>query len=204
MLDSIVTSQMQEFSIFTVGHKPQRRSAEPHGHCYVRAPYGVFETADNYITLSPRSLPILGKALGVPEFETMDQERDGYSTPQRDFIVRKTREKLLEKTTKEWLEIFDRAGVRAVPVYGYQDVVDDPQIAHNGTFIEYDHPSEGRVKVPGYPYKLSRSPCAIFRPTPLTGQHTKEILKDIGVSEAEIAAFEARGVIACYNGPSAK
>ncbi len=50
MLDAIATIQMQELSVFTVGHKPQDRSNEAHAHVYIRAPYGVFETKDNYIS----------------------------------------------------------------------------------------------------------------------------------------------------------
>ena len=49
MLDAIITLQMQELSVFTVGGKPQERSAEPHAHVYIRAPYGVFATTDGYI-----------------------------------------------------------------------------------------------------------------------------------------------------------
>ncbi|WP_343739238.1 CoA transferase, partial [Achromobacter sp.] len=52
MLDAITTIQMQELSVFTVGHKPQVRSAEPHAHVYIRAPYGTFATTDGYLALA--------------------------------------------------------------------------------------------------------------------------------------------------------
>ncbi|MFC5860639.1 CoA transferase [Agromyces flavus] len=48
----------------------------------------------------------------------------------------------------------------------------DAQIAHNGTFVEYDHPTEGRVKTPGFPYRFSRTPARIDRGAPLAGEHT--------------------------------
>src|SRR3546814_643308 len=51
MLDAMAAVQMQEISVHTVGGKPQTRSAEPHAHSYIRAPYGVFETADHYIVV---------------------------------------------------------------------------------------------------------------------------------------------------------
>ena len=60
MLDAITTIQMQELSVFTVGHKPQVRSAEPHAHVYIRAPYGAFATSDGFIIVAfPKHLPFL-------------------------------------------------------------------------------------------------------------------------------------------------
>ena len=74
----------------------------------------------------------------------MDDETDTWT--QRDLIFARTRERLKTKTTAEWLNLFRRNDIWAGPVYGYADLVADPQIAHNGTFVEYDHPTEGRVK----------------------------------------------------------
>src|SRR3954453_8959955 len=78
MLDAIATIQMQELSVFTVGGKPQARSAEAHAHSYIRAPYGVFETGDGYITLAMASLKKLGAVLDDPFFADLDDERDSW------------------------------------------------------------------------------------------------------------------------------
>src|SRR3546814_20861193 len=78
----------------------------------------------------------------------MDDETDSWA--HRDEIFAKTRERLKAKTTAEWLDILLPAGVWAGPVHGYAELVEDPQVRHNGSFIEYDHPSEGRVKTPGF------------------------------------------------------
>lgn len=200
MLDAIVANQMQEITVYTQGLKLQRRSEEPHGHCYIRAPYGVFQTSDSFITLVTPHLPTLGQVLGVPEFEAMVDEVDGHTLPQRDFIFRVTREKLLEKTTSEWRQIFDEVGFWNSEVYGYEDVVNDPQIVHNETFVEYEHPSEGTVKTPGFPIKFSKTPCEITRHTPFIGQHTDEILAEIGFSPLEIASLKETGTVAATTG----
>ena len=66
-------------------------------------------------------------------------------------------------------------------MYGYAELVEDPQIAHNGTFVEYDHPTEGRVKTPGFPDPVL--PDAVRRSTrgaPLVGEHTREVLREAG------------------------
>lgn len=200
MLDAIIASQMQEITVFMQGLKPQRRSGEPHAHCYIRAPYGVFKTADGYITLVTPHLPTLGKILGVPEFETMEDEVDGHRLPQRDFIFRVTREKLLQRTTKEWRDAFDAEGLWCCGVYNYEDVAKDPQVIHNGTFIEYDHPSEGKVKTPGFAIKFSKTPSSIQHPTPFVGQHTDEILRELGYTCLQVSALKEKGAVVRTNG----
>lgn len=123
----------------------------------------------------------------------MMDEVDTWS--KRDEIFAKTREKLVTRTSAEWLELMRAADIWCGPVYGYADLVDDAQIKHNGTFVEYDHPTEGRVKTPGFPIKFSKTPSVIARGAPLTGEHTREVLKDIGYDEARIGALEKAGAV---------
>jgi crotonobetainyl-CoA:carnitine CoA-transferase CaiB-like acyl-CoA transferase len=194
MLDAIATIQMQELSVFTVGGKPQTRSAEPHAHVYIRAPYGAFATKDGYIVVAFPPLKTLGEAIGEESFLTMDDEVDSWT--RRDEIFAKTRAKLSEKSSAEWLKVFDERGVWAGPVYGYRELVDDPQIRHNGAFVEYDHPTEGRVKTPGFPIKFSKTPSKVERGAPLAGEHTREVLSEAGYDAATIERLEREGVIA--------
>ncbi len=193
MLDSIVALQMQELSVHTVGGKPQTRSAEPHAHVFIRSPYGAFKTADGYIVVAFPPLKTLGEIIGEESFLTMNDETDSWS--RRDEIFAKTREKLVARPSAEWLDLLGKAGIWAGPVYGYEDLVADPQIAHNGTFVEYDHPTEGRVKTPGFPIKFSKTPSRIERGAPLTGQHSREILAELGYGEAEMARLEGDGAV---------
>ena len=193
MLDAMTAVQMQEISVHTVGGKPQTRSAEPHAHSYIRAPYGVFETADDYIVVAFASLDAFGKLIGEPSFAGMDDETDSWT--RRDEIFAKTRERLKAKTTAEWLDILLPAGVWAGPVHGYADLVDDPQVRHNGSFIEYDHPSEGRVKTPGFPIRFSKSPSTLDRGAPQVGEHSREILAEAGIAAGEIDRLLAGGVV---------
>lgn len=194
MLDAVTTLQMQELSVHTVGRLAQSRSAEPHAHVYIRAPYGAFQTADGYIVLAFPPLKRLGEILGEDGFLTMEDEAHGWT--HRDEIFARTASRLLTRTSRHWLDAFEAAGIWAGPVYGYADLVDDPQIRHNGTFVTYDHPTEGRVKVPGFPYKFSATPPRIDRGAPLTGEHTREILAEAGFDEAAIEELFASGTVA--------
>jgi len=193
MLDAIVALQMQELSVFTVAGKPQQRSAEPHAHVYIRAPYGVFETSDGYLALAFPKMAALSKVIDAPELAQLNDEGDTFT--HRDLIYASTRKRLVRKTTAEWLAAFDAEDIWAGPVYGYADVVADPQVKHNGTFVEYDHPTEGHVKTPGFPIRFAKTPSRVTRGAPLAGEHTREILAQIGWSADKVESLMKAKVI---------
>ncbi|MFJ5036303.1 CaiB/BaiF CoA transferase family protein [Streptomyces parvulus] len=194
MLDAVTTLQMQELSVHTVGGLPQTRSAEPHAHVYIRSPYGAFQTSDGYLVLAFPPLKKLGEILGEDGFLSMEDEEHGWT--HRDEIFARTAARLLTRPSRHWLDAFAAAGIWAGPVYGYADLVQDPQIRHNGTFVTYDHPTEGRVTVPGFPYKFSATPPRIDRGAPLVGEHTREVLTEAGLVEREIEDLFAAGAVA--------
>jgi crotonobetainyl-CoA:carnitine CoA-transferase CaiB-like acyl-CoA transferase len=197
MLDAITTIQMQELSVFTVGGKPQTRSAEPHAHVYIRAPYGAFATSDGFIIVAFPKLKTLGEVIGEDSFLTMNDEVDTWA--RRDEIFAKTRDKLKTKTSAEWLELLRAADIWCGPVYGYADLVDDEQIKHNGTFVEYEHPTEGKVKTPGFPIRFSKTPSTVDRGAPVTGQDTRDVLAEAGYAADKIEALEKSGAIVSGN-----
>lgn len=199
MLDAITTLQMQELSVFTVGGKAQTRSAEPHAHSYIRAPYGTFATQDGYLALAMPDMTILARELEQPALLDYVDEAAGWD--QRDDIFRLVREAMTKRGTQDWLERFNAAGIWCSPVYGYAELVADPQIAHNGTFVEYDHPTEGHVKTPGFPIRFTKTPARVERGAPLPGQHSAEVLREYGFDANHIAAFEAHGAIVCAAQP---
>jgi len=193
MLDAVVTIQMQELSVFTIGNKPQTRSSEPHAHSYIRSPYGVFPTQDGFIVVAFANLAKLGELIGEPSFAGMDDERDSWL--HRDEIFAKTRARLATRPSSEWLPLFHEHDIWSGPVYGYADLMTDPQIAHNGTFVEFDHPSEGHVKMPGFPIKFSRTPSEVKRGAPQVGEHSREVLLEAGFTGDAIEKLISAGTV---------
>lgn len=193
MLDAITTIQMQELSVFTVGKVPQTRSAEPHAHVYIRSPYGTFATRDGYIALAMPQFDAMARALDEPRLAGLDELTAGWDD--RDHVFALTREAIGKFTTQDALARLEAEGIWVSPVYGYADLLADPQIAHNGTFVEYDHPTEGRVKTPGFPIRFSRTPSEVRHGAPRVGEHTRSLLTEAGYSAAEIDAMIASGAI---------
>jgi len=80
-------------------------------------------------------------------------------------------------------------------VYAYPDVVNDPQVRHNGSLVSYRHPTEGEVTTPGFAIRFTRSPSSVRQGAPLAGEHTREILAELGVSEQQVDDLLAAGVV---------
>ena len=100
---------------------------------------------------------------------------------------------LKTKTTAEWVEIFDRIDVPAMPYHTLDDVIDDPHLADIGFFELKEHPTEGKTRNMRLPNKWSTGVRRDWNPAPKLGQQSVEILREIGCAEAEIEAMIASG-----------
>jgi crotonobetainyl-CoA:carnitine CoA-transferase CaiB-like acyl-CoA transferase len=136
-------------------------------------------------------------AVGRPELKT-DPRFDSVAARFRNvgeyFQIRAAA--LKGKTTAEWLEILDRADVPAMPYHTLDSVLDDPHLADVGFFQLKDHPTEGRTRNMRLPNKWSYGARREWNPAPKLGQHSAEILREVGYSDAEIDAMISGGVTA--------
>jgi crotonobetainyl-CoA:carnitine CoA-transferase CaiB-like acyl-CoA transferase len=99
------------------------------------------------------------------------------------------------KPRSYWLERLEQAGIPAAPVNDYADVEKDPQVILNEYVVEIDDPIHGKVKVPGIPVKLSKTPGKVERLAPELGQHTEEVLMEVlGYTWDDLAKLREAGV----------
>ncbi len=99
------------------------------------------------------------------------------------------------KTTAQWTEVFDAAGVPCGPIRTIAQVFSDPHVLHRGLLQEVDHPTVGRIKQTGLPVKLSQTPGRIRSAPPTLGQHTDAILRELGLDAATIASLRKEHVV---------
>ena len=103
--------------------------------------------------------------------------------------------KLALNTTDHWVETLNAAGVPSGPVHAVADVFSDPQILAQNMVMEVEQPGHGLVRMLGFPMKFSATPCAVRRPAPDLGQHSDEVLAELGYSDDERRGLRDTGVI---------
>jgi len=106
-----------------------------------------------------------------------------------DILYGMIEEEAPKRTTREWVEFCDRVSIPCMPVLSLNDVADDPHVQAVGLFGTAEHPSEGRYRTVRSPVTFSGAPFRIRRHTPRLGEHTAEVLAEIGYSAEEIAAI---------------
>ncbi len=101
---------------------------------------------------------------------------------------------LKTRTTEEWLEVLDKAGVPCGPVLTLDEVYQHPQVKARTMDIEVQHPVAGRIHAIGFPVKYSSTPGQMYRPAPILGQHTFAMLESLGYSPEQCRQLEEDGV----------
>ncbi|MDA0703037.1 MAG: CoA transferase [Proteobacteria bacterium] len=116
-----------------------------------------------------------------PRFRTMpDRSRN------IDELYPLAGEALVQRSTAEWLDVLREAEIPSGPVNRLEDLRGDEHLIATGFFQPFDHPSEGKLEMPGTPYRFDRETLPVRRHQPLLGEHGREVLAEAGLSEAEI------------------
>jgi crotonobetainyl-CoA:carnitine CoA-transferase CaiB-like acyl-CoA transferase len=179
-----------------VGGQPPERLGNAHPNI---VPYETFPTADGEIAIaagSERQWPRLCRALGLPALA--DDPRfatNGERVANRRELIDTLRERLAERTTAEWLVALDRADVPAGPINNVAEAFDTAWARERPATIDLDHPVLGRTRQVRPPFDLSATPAGVRTPPPLLGEHSDDILREVGYSPGEVAALRAAGIV---------
>jgi formyl-CoA transferase len=161
-------------------------------------PTGVFKTADGHINIaaSGKLYERLCKALGAPElFTHPDFSEYRLRSKNRIALNAEIEKHTVKRTSAEWIEHLNEAGVPCGPIYTIDRMFADPQVQTLGMAQPVVHPQLGRQELLGQGVNLSRTPAQLRKHAPDAGEHTREILEQFGYDAAAIDDLKKRGVV---------
>jgi crotonobetainyl-CoA:carnitine CoA-transferase CaiB-like acyl-CoA transferase len=162
-------------------------------------PSGVFRTKDGHINIASAGQELFARmcgALGCPNLAQDPDYANGKGRlKNRDRLNAIIEEVTATKTSAEWIDILNRAGVPSGPIYKMDEVFADPQVRHLGIVQPVEHPTLGRLDLIGQAVTLSRTPSRLRGATPERGAHTDEVLRELGYDADTVARFHRDGVV---------
>ncbi|MCE2485737.1 MAG: CoA transferase [Desulfurellaceae bacterium] len=191
----IALSIWESTQYFTRGEIP-----EPMGSAHrLSAPYQAIKCADGYINLgaaNTRTWQRFAHAIGRPELlERPEYENERQRVLNRHLLTRDIEDVTSIKSRAHWLAVLEEAGVPCGPILDYAEVFNDPHIQARGMVQEMDHPVGGKIQVLGPAVKLSETPARLTRRSPLFGEHTAELMRELGYADAEIRELSEAGAV---------
>jgi crotonobetainyl-CoA:carnitine CoA-transferase CaiB-like acyl-CoA transferase len=164
------------------------------GNIYYRA----YQTSDGAIGIGCLSDPLRHRLLDLLGLQDIrfDADYDPQSSEAIAFgqkLMAQAEESVQKKTTAEWLDLLEQQGIPAGPVRFVEELFDDPQVRANGLVAELEHRDAGKVSMVGPLAQFSETPLRAI-PPPALGQHTTEILQELGYSPDEIRRWQEVGI----------
>jgi crotonobetainyl-CoA:carnitine CoA-transferase CaiB-like acyl-CoA transferase len=175
-------------------------SVGPTGSAHLlAAPYQAFKASDGWINIggaNQANWERIADVLGHPEWRTDPRFCDN-SARMRNLqaLTDAMGSVLATRSRDEWIAAFDAAGVPVGPVNTIGEALSHPQTLARNMVVDLDHPQAGPTRALGCPVHFSETPTRITRHAPMLGEHSRELLKEYGYSDADIDGFAADGVI---------
>jgi formyl-CoA transferase len=162
-------------------------------------PTGVFRTKDGHINIATTGQKIWERFCKAADatalLENPDFQTAAARSKNRDALNSEIDTYLAGRTSAEWVERFNKAGVPCGPIYSIDQMFADPQVQHLGIAQPVTKKDKTMMRLVGQPMALSRTPSRLAAPPPAIGQHTGAVLKEFGFSAKEIAALHKAGAV---------
>jgi crotonobetainyl-CoA:carnitine CoA-transferase CaiB-like acyl-CoA transferase len=188
LLSAALDLQIEPLSYFLNGFVGTRSSTGVSSP-YYKAPYGVFTTADGYLTLSLNALDLLADVFDDEWFRTLGEQS---SYERREEVNERIAKHMVLRSTDDWSAMFAAAKVWFAPVNTYADIVDDPQVLHNKTFVQFDHPRAGTVTLLGHPLVYDGQRPGVRCLPPALGAANREVLSELGLAADDVERLQAQ------------
>ena len=179
-----------------VSGKPARRYGNAHANI---VPYQVFKARDQHITIgvgNDRQFRSLCEALDRPDIA--DDNRfvtNPMRVEHREELIELLQSVFETRDADAWLEACYQAGIPSGKINSVDQVFSHPQVLARDMLVEIEHPEAGMLKMAGIPYELSETPASIRLAPPTLGQHTDEVLRELGRSDDDIRTLHESGVV---------
>jgi crotonobetainyl-CoA:carnitine CoA-transferase CaiB-like acyl-CoA transferase len=191
LLNAALDLQIEPFTYYLNKGPLWPRTNPPTGSRFHPAPYGIYRTLDGWIAVSLTPTEKLAAALSQPMLAGFSHPKD--NVRRRDELNRIVYDALTTRTTADWMTTFDEHDIWYAPVNDYDQVEADPQVAHNRIIMEVDHPQAGPVRLLAHPVRYDGAAPPLTRQPPRQGEHTREVLAELGYEPHEINTLVEAG-----------
>ncbi len=162
-------------------------------------PYQTFQTSDSWIIVAVGNDSQFRNFVKVGNREALADDPRFATNParieHRAALIPLLAEMVKEKTKAQWITLLEAAGVPCGPINNLQEVFENEQVIARGIEMRVPHPTAGTMKLVASPMRLSKTPVEVRMPPPLLGQHTDEVLHELGMSAAQINELHQKGIV---------
>jgi crotonobetainyl-CoA:carnitine CoA-transferase CaiB-like acyl-CoA transferase len=192
LLNAALDLQIEPFTYYMNNGPLWQRTDPPTGSRFHPAPYGVYRTQDGWIAISLTPTHKLATALDCPALDAFQHPRD--NVLRRDEVNRLVHDALKTRSTEAWMRTFEQHDIWFAPVNDYEQVEADPQVAHNQMIMQFEHDEAGPVRLLAHPVRYDGAAPALRMHPPRQGQHTREVLAELGLLPDQIDDLIDRGI----------